>query len=88
MTIHPKAAEDTKRYRNWIRKKADLLEQIQHLEHEIGERKAKLKKTPHYITWDALEGTEAFQQLVPGRKRLLDTVKMIAYRAETAMLLC
>jgi hypothetical protein len=32
-----------------------------------------------------LKGTEAFQQLVPGRKRLLDTVKMIAYRAETAM---
>lgn len=85
MTIHPKAEEDTRRYRDWVQRKADLLEEIQHLEHDIVEIKANLKQTQHYINWEDLEEGETFQQLVPGRKRLLDTVKMIAYRAETAM---
>lgn len=85
MTIHPKVEEDTRRYRDWVRKKADLLEEIQHLEYDIEEIKAKLKETVHYISWEDLDEGESFQQLAPGRKRLLDTVKMIAYRAETAM---
>ena len=33
----------------------------------------------------ALPPDSKFEQLAPSRKRLLDTVKMIAYRAETAM---
>ncbi len=85
MTIHPKAEEDTKKYRNWVQKKADLFEEIQHIEHDFLEIKAKIKATAHYITWEKLEKDDSFQQLVPGRKRLLDTIKMIAYRAETAI---
>jgi hypothetical protein len=85
MTIHPKTEEDARRYRDWVQRKADLLEEIQHIEHDIGEIKAKLKQTSHYITWEDLGDNEKFKQLVPGRKHLLDTVKMIAYRAETAM---
>ena len=85
MTIHPKAEEDTKKYRNWVQKKADLFEEIQHIEHDFLAIKAKIKATSHYITWEKLEKDNSFQQLVPGRKRLLDTIKMIAYRAETAI---
>lgn len=85
MTIHPKAEEDTKRYRNWVQKKADLFEEIQHVEHEFSEIKANIKATPHSITWEELKKKDTFQQLVPGRKRLLDTVKMISYRSETSM---
>jgi len=85
ITIHPRAEENTKRYRAWLRKKADLLEEIQHLERELGELKANIKETPKHITWGELEGDDKFQQFVPGRKHLLDTIKMIAYRAETAM---
>lgn len=85
MTIHPKAKENTKRYQGWVQKKANLFEEIQHVEHKLSELKAEIKATPHYITWEELEEIDTFQQLVPGRKRLLDTIKMIAYRAETAM---
>jgi len=85
MTIHPKAEEDTMKYRDWVQKKADLFEEIQHIEHDFLEIKAKIKATSHYITWEKLEKEDSFQQLVPGRKRLLDTIKMIAYRAETAI---
>ena len=66
-------------------KKADLLEEIQHFENDLNEIKAEVKETPNRIAWENLEGSDKFQQLVPGRKHLLDTVKMIAYRAETAM---
>ena len=47
--------------------------------------KVKLKKTPKHITWEELEDDDKFFHLLPGRKRLMDTVKMISYRAETAM---
>ena len=85
MTIHPKAEDNTKRYISWVQKKADLLEEIEHIEHELAVIKAKIKDTPHRIPWEELEDADTFQQLVPGRKQLLDCVKMIAYRAETTM---
>ena len=85
MTIHPKVQEDTKRYRKWVQKKADLLEEIQHFENELNGIKAELKEIPNRIPWESLKEEDKFKQLVPGRKHLLDTVKMIGYRAETAM---
>jgi hypothetical protein len=85
MTIHPKVEEDTKRYRKWVEIKADLLEEIQHFENDLNEIKAAIKETPHRIAWENLTKDDKFQQLVPGRKHLLDTVKMICYRAETVM---
>ena len=33
------------------------------------------------LAWDKLPETEKFQRLAPSRKQLVDTVKMIAYRA-------
>lgn len=85
MTIHPKVEEDTKRYRNWVQKKSDLLEEIQHFENELNAIKAEIKQTDHRIPWEDLKKDDNFQQLVPARKHLLDTVKMISYRAETAL---
>lgn len=85
MTIHPKEEENTKRYRHWLKKKGDLLEEIQHLEHELQTIKADMKETANHIPWEKLEKNDQFQQLAPGRKHLLDTIKMIAYRAETSM---
>ncbi|WP_320043013.1 putative transposase [uncultured Desulfobacter sp.] len=32
-----------------------------------------------------MDEKDQFFQLLPGRKRLMDTIKMIAYRAETSM---
>ena len=45
----------------------------------------KLKTTPTHLKWDELPTAEKFERLAPSRKQLVDTVKMVAYRAETAM---
>ena len=47
--------------------------------------KTKRKETPHHITTDELPEEARFLQLSTRSKQLIDTVKMIAYRAETAM---
>jgi hypothetical protein len=51
----------------------------------VPEVKQLQSQTPKHLPWDDLPEAAQFQQLAPSRKRLLDTVKMIAYRAETAM---
>jgi len=85
MTMHPEAQDNQARFHKWLNKKADLLEQIQHFEHQLKGLKAKLKQTPKHITWAELKDQDKFYRLLPGRKRLMDTVRMIAYRTETAM---
>ncbi len=85
MTMHPEAEDNQARYHKWLKKKADLLEQIQHFEHQLEQLKAKLKQTPKHIAWAELNDKDKFYRLLPGRKQLMDTVRMIAYRAETTM---
>ena len=85
MSMHPETEDNKGRYDKWFMKKAVLLEDIQELEHQLDEVKAKLKKTAKHITWSQLEEKDRFYRLLPGRKRLMDTVRMIAYRSETAM---
>jgi len=78
-------AQDAKVHCVWLEKKAGLLEEIRQYEQVLAELKAKIKETPRHIEWKDLPETEKFNRLLPGRKRLLDAVRMIAYRAETAM---
>ena len=85
MTIHPETEDNKSRHDKWLMKKAALLEDVQGLEHQLAEVKANLKKTAKHVTWSQLEEKDRFHRLLPGRKRLMDTVRMIAYRAETAM---
>jgi hypothetical protein len=86
MTMHPETEDDPEKYSKWVEKKSRLLEDIEHYEHQLSELKIQLKNTNQYITWAELEKQDKFHRLLPGRKRLLDTVRMIAYRAETAMM--
>jgi len=81
--MHPEA--DKEKISEWEQRKAELVEAIQHLEHELSEVKQLQSETPSHLSWDELPTDSQFEQLAPSRKRLLDTVKMIAYRAETAM---
>ena len=88
MELHPETktggTEDIK-YKKWERKRAELLEEIEHYENELKSIKEKLSQTPKHITLQELKDEDKFEQLLPGKKRLIDTVNMIAYRAETAM---
>ena len=69
----------------FIRRKAALQEEIETMQSELDILKAKRKETPHHITTDELAEEARFLQLSTRSKQLIDTVKMIAYRAETAM---
>lgn len=83
LTLHPES--DPAEVAEWERGKAELVEEIQQLEHELDEVKKQQQATPTHLSWEALPQEAQCERLAPGRKRLLDTVKMIAYRAETAM---
>jgi transposase len=77
-------AEETKAAR-WEQQKADLREQIEQLEHEIDSLKQQMAGTPKHLKWNEFPEEAKFERLAPSRKRLTDTVKLVAYRAETAM---
>jgi transposase len=83
LTLHPESDESAQA--KWEKRKAELLEEIDQLEHELTGIDSQLKTTPSHLDWDKLPETEKFQRLAPSRKQLVDTVKMIAYRAETAL---
>lgn len=85
LTHHAEPEQNEKSYNRWLKKKSELLEEIESLEHQLGEIKAKIKQTQKHILWSELADEDKFYRLVPSRKRLTDTVRMIAYRAETAM---
>jgi hypothetical protein len=85
MTMHPESETDPEKYIKWLEKKSNLLEEIDQYEHQLAALKSEIKKTPKHIHWKELEDKDRFNRLLPGRKRLMDTVRMIAYRSETAM---
>jgi transposase/regulator of replication initiation timing len=85
MTMHPAPEKNVGKYEKWLSKKSELFEQIEQYEQELTEVKAKLKTIKKHVAWESLNEKDKFFQLLPGRKRLMDTVKMIAYRAETSM---
>lgn len=85
MTMHPESEDNAAKYEKWMTKKAQLLEQIEQYESELDRLKIKLKEESKHITWEELDEKDKFFRLLPGRKRLMDTVRMISYRAETAM---
>ena len=85
MTMHPETEEKPAKYLKWLTKKANLLEEIENYEHQLEKLKAELKDTAKHITWGQLDEKDKFLRLLPGRKRLMDTIRMIVYRAETAM---
>jgi len=68
-----------------IQKKAETVEAIQAVQAELDQLRADRKATPRKVTVDSLPEDQRPTQLLPLNKMLSDTVKMIAYRAETAL---
>jgi hypothetical protein len=83
LTLHPES--DKAARARWEKRKAELVREIEQFENELADINSKLKTTPSHLAWDELPETDRFQRLAPRRKQLVDTVKMIAYRAETAL---
>jgi hypothetical protein len=77
-------ARQTAREGGEIHKKAETVEAIQAAQAELVRLRAERKATPRKVTIESLPGDQRPTQLPPLNKMLSDTVKMIAYRAETA----
>jgi len=69
----------------FIKKKTDLMEEIEQLKNEISVIKEKKILVERKITFSQLPENEKFTNAINERKHFLDTIKMIAYRSETAM---
>jgi hypothetical protein len=78
-------ARQTARDGGEIHKKAEAVEAIQAVQAELARLRAERKATPRKVTIDSLPEDQRPTQLPPLNKTLSDTVKMIAYRAETAL---
>ena len=65
--------------------KASLQEEIAIAQAEIGKLKAERKNTPKHVLTSELPKEERFHCLNTKSKDFLDTIKMICYRTETAM---
>jgi transposase-like protein len=78
-------ARQTARDGGEIHKKAETVEAVQAAQAELARLRAQRKATPRKVTIDSLPRDQRPTQLPPLNKMLSDTVKMIAYRAETAL---
>ena len=66
-------------------RKGQLREEIQAQDLEIGKLKVNRKNTPHHLAVKSLPEEDRFTRLRTERKHFIDTLKMIAYRAESSM---
>ena len=68
-----------------IQKRAESVEALQSVQGELARLRAERRDTSRKVTLDSLPEELRVTQLLPLNKMLTDAVKMIAYRAETAM---
>jgi len=66
-------------------RKGAALSALQASQSQLDELKAKRKSTPKHIELKDLPPEQRVAQLRGGRKHFIDTIKLIAYRAETAL---
>lgn len=76
---------ETGKVETFTQRKSDLQESIGQLQKEVVELKALRKATKRHITYNELPQEARFDRLSTQSKHLIDTIKMVAYRAETAM---
>jgi hypothetical protein len=65
--------------------KAHLLQSIQARQQDLAELKKKRRQTDKHVALQDLPEAQRFGQLRTDKKHLVDTIKLIAYRAETAL---
>jgi hypothetical protein len=70
-----------------IQQQAEAVEAMQAAQTELMRLRLERKQTPRKITLDTLPEDQRPNELLPLGKMLCDTVKMIAYRAETALVM-
>ena len=69
----------------FLKKKAALQTEVQQLQTQLQEAKAKRGALARHLPLGQVPEAERFDRLSTGSKDLVDTIKLVAYRAETAM---
>jgi len=69
----------------YLQRKATLQQEVQGLQIQLLELKEKLAQTSHHLPLKEVAAADRYDRLSEGSKDLVDTIKLIAYRAETAM---
>ncbi len=82
MSLDSDAQQHTERF---LKKKAVLLEDIEALQKQVDDLKQQRKMTDKHIDFAELPEEDKFERLSTKSKGFIDTIKMIAYRAETSM---
>ena len=67
------------------RRGGEVRDKIQAQELKLSDLKAQRRQTPAKLTLKELPETERFAQLKTEKKHFIDTIKLIAYRAESAL---
>jgi hypothetical protein len=83
MELHPET--DREKLEKQIEKKAELLLEIDLMENELKELKEKRSAVSKHLDFQDLPEDDKFEKLKSSSRLLLNTIKMIDYRAETAM---
>lgn len=66
-------------------KYGDLADEIEELDAKLTTRKIERKEVDKHIQFKDLPEDHKFQTLHGGRKKMIDIIKMICYRAEVSM---
>lgn len=77
--IEPTAVE------KFLKQKAALQREVQELQNQLREKKTERANVAHHLPLGQVPEAERFDRLSSGSKDLVDTIKLVAYRAETAM---
>ncbi len=85
LTLNPMNDNNTKKYEKWETAKVKLVEEIGILTVKLDVVKEKQETTEKHVAISELPEKEQFKVMDSTKKNLIDVIKMIAYRAETAM---
>ena len=77
--------ENENENKKWMKKSLELYEEIQKVKQQITELKNKRKEIPYKITIDQMPEAIRYNRLNKESKVLMNVLKMICYRAETAL---
>ncbi len=83
--LSPPASAEPEAVARYEQQQGRWLEQRGQQQRRLGELKAQRKEAPRHLTWKELPEAERFAQLRTSTKHFVDTIKLIAYRAETAL---
>jgi hypothetical protein len=79
------AQPSAEQVQNFERRGGELRDKIQAQELKLSELKEQRRQTPAKLTLKELPEAERFAQLKTEKKHFIDTIKLIAYRAESAL---